>query len=104
MSDRKTALKSLLNEVNLDDMQYLPHKPAPINMASLTSGWEEATNNPDKLYRICDAIARQYRLYPALKSLMLRKWGAKSLKEVPLTDLKALFYCLRGIERLLKCF
>lgn len=104
MSERKTILKTLLNELETDPEQSADTDLDYILYLCRVGCQENAPVSPDRIYRICHAVAKQYGLYPAMRSLMKRRWGAESMREMDLPSLQDLFFYMRGLERLKKRF
>lgn len=53
-------------------------------------------------YKRCHGIANQYRLYDDMRSYMVRRWGAESMRNLEDEELWSLEVYLRGREREIK--
>ena len=100
MFERETIIKKLLKEAI--SYNYNQYDDIPQKQVIPDSG--EVPQIPGQIYKICNAIARQYRLYPAMRALMMRKWGVKSMEEMSFPALEALYRFMRGLERHMKNF
>lgn len=55
-----------------------------------------------QICRACHELAERYDLYPAMKAMMMHKWGAESMEEIPLPALPKLLYYMRDLGRLIQ--
>ena len=105
MTDRDTFLKELL----LKALPLPPEQPDldaidQILLACRVACEEEAPNNAEHIYKICHAVAKQYKLYPAMRAMMKQKWNAESMRDMSSPALKDLFYYMRCMEHIKKRF
>ena len=103
MTDRESIIRKFL----LDSLSMQKPSQAQIDqilLACRVSSEEDAPNNPENIYIICHTVAKQYNLYPAMRTLMKQKWGVESMKEMSLPALKDLFYYMRSMEHIKKSF
>ncbi|UQZ90851.1 hypothetical protein C4J81_17200 [Deltaproteobacteria bacterium Smac51] len=103
MSRWKNYLKNVLFQAAPKDVQHAEDDAIDeILRICRISCRDDAPSNPENIYRICHAVAKQYKLYPAMRSLMKRKWGAESMRDLDSHALKDLFYYMRAMESLKK--
>lgn len=112
MTEREEYILSLLDQLRANDGAKIGVQPDQESMKALdmvlkrfrVGCIEDAPSKPEYIYRICHGVAKQYDLYGEMRQIMRLKWGASSMREMEISELKELFYFMRGMESLKKRF
>lgn len=58
----------------------------------------QAVKDRSRVYRICHAIAKHYNFYTEMRTFMLAKWQAESMRDIDDAGLQSLLAFMRALE------